>query len=97
MQLEDIKDKIPKDLFKVLEKDISELRPCQEKSIKSGLLDYKNLLVCTPTASGKTLVARTPIISPVLNLARAISSGSGILSLAFLETQSSFGHCKPKR
>lgn len=36
---------------------IRELRPAQTKAIKAGLLKGKNLLICTPTASGKTLVA----------------------------------------
>ncbi|MBI4451322.1 DEAD/DEAH box helicase [Candidatus Woesearchaeota archaeon] len=44
-------------VVEVLEKTgISELRPAQEKAVKAGLLDGKNVLVCTPTASGKTLI-----------------------------------------
>ena len=35
---------------------IASLRPSQKKSVKKGLFEGKNLLVCTPTASGKTLV-----------------------------------------
>jgi len=57
MQLKDVKEKLNEDFYKVLEDNITEFRPSQEKSINAGLLDYKNLLVCTPTASGKTLVA----------------------------------------
>ena len=58
MNLESIKNKIPKDVYSVLEKEsITELRPCQVKAIKAGLFENKNLLVCTPTASGKTLIA----------------------------------------
>ncbi len=49
---------VPEDCFKVLEKEqITELRPAQAKAISAGLLDSKSLLVCTPTASGKTLIA----------------------------------------
>ncbi len=33
------------------------LNPVQEKSVNAGLLDNKSLLVCAPTASGKTMVA----------------------------------------
>ncbi|MBW3018900.1 DEAD/DEAH box helicase [Candidatus Woesearchaeota archaeon] len=36
---------------------IKELRPAQKKALDAGLLTGKNLLVCTPTASGKTLIA----------------------------------------
>ena len=33
------------------------LTPVQEKAIQTGLLDNTSLLVCAPTASGKTLIA----------------------------------------
>lgn len=35
---------------------IPSFRPCQEKSVDAGLFDRANLVVSTPTASGKTLV-----------------------------------------
>lgn len=35
----------------------STLRPSQQKALDAGLLDGKNILVATPTASGKTLIA----------------------------------------
>ncbi len=57
MRLEDIRDKIPTELYAILEKEIDELRPCQEKAIKQGLFENKNFVICTPTASGKTLIA----------------------------------------
>ncbi len=73
MQLQDIKTKIPEDLFNVLNKDIIELRPSQEKAIKAGLLEYKNLLVCTPTASGKTLIGEIALIKSIME-----SKGKGL-------------------
>ncbi|GAH34802.1 unnamed protein product, partial [marine sediment metagenome] len=39
---------------------------CQVKSIKKGLLERKSLLVCTPTASGKTLIAELAAIRSIL-------------------------------
>lgn len=58
MELKDIKKQIPKETYNALENEgITKLMPSQEKAIKAGLLDGKNLLVCTPTASGKTLIA----------------------------------------
>jgi len=66
MKLESIKKDIPKELFSVLNKEIKELRPAQEKAIKKGLLKGKNLLVCTPTASGKTLIAEIAGVKNVL-------------------------------
>ena len=66
MKLDDIKSKIPQALYNSLLPDIDELRPCQEKSIKAGLLERKNLLVCTPTASGKTLIAELAGVKSIL-------------------------------
>lgn len=70
MKLSDIKEKIHEKLFDVLEKEISELRPCQEKAIDSGLLEGKNLLVCTPTASGKTLIAEIAALETIIKKKR---------------------------
>lgn len=38
-----------------------QLTPVQKKSLEAGLLENKSLLVCAPTASGKTLVASMAI------------------------------------
>ena len=40
----------------------SELNPMQEKAISEGLLEKEKVLVCAPTASGKTLLALLKII-----------------------------------
>jgi helicase len=73
MKLDDVKDKIPNNLYNSLLPDIEEFRPSQEKSIKAGLLERKNLLVCTPTASGKTLIAELAMVKSILeNKGKAI-------------------------
>ncbi|MDP6139439.1 MAG: DEAD/DEAH box helicase, partial [Candidatus Woesearchaeota archaeon] len=66
MELKLIKDQIPGELYKILEKDIIKLRPAQEKAIKKGLLERKNMLVCTPTASGKTLIAELAALKSII-------------------------------
>ena len=66
MEFKSIENKIPGELYEILEKEISELRPAQEKSIKKGLLEGKNLLVCTPTASGKTLIAELAALKSII-------------------------------
>lgn len=67
MKLSEIKSDIPAELYSVLEKEnITELRPSQEKSVKAGLLEGKSLLVCTPTASGKTLIAELASLKSIL-------------------------------
>lgn len=43
------------------------LRPCQSKAIKAGLFDFKSLLVCTPTGSGKTLVGEMACMHSILS------------------------------
>ena len=68
MTLEKIKDRIHPKLYESLYKEgIKELRPAQRKSIEAGLLEGKNLLVCTPTASGKTLVAELAMLNNLLS------------------------------
>lgn len=37
--------------------EINKLYPSQEKAIQKGILNGKNMLVCTPTSSGKTAIA----------------------------------------
>jgi len=46
---------------------IKELRSAQQKSIDAGLLEGKNILVCTPTASGKTLVAQMAALESIIS------------------------------
>lgn len=67
MKLCDIKKDINIKLFEKLEPKIDELRPAQEKAIKAGLFESKNLLVCTPTASGKTLIAEFASLNSIYN------------------------------
>jgi len=57
---------LPKDLADTLLKEFSEFRPCQEKAIESGLLEGKNLLVCTPTASGKTIIGEIAMVKSIM-------------------------------
>lgn len=66
MHLKQIKSKLPKQVYEILNKEIDKLRPAQEKAIKKGLFEGKNLLVCTPTASGKTLIAEFAALKSIL-------------------------------
>jgi helicase len=66
MRLDKFKKQIPKRIYSEIDKrGFKELRPCQVKSIKKGLFKDKNLLVCTPTASGKTLVAELAFLNAI--------------------------------
>ena len=66
MKLQDIREHLPKKFYSFLESKILELRPSQEKAINSGILNGNNIVVCTPTASGKTLVAELAAIKSIL-------------------------------
>lgn len=67
MHLDTIKDKIPQELFEAIAASgVKELRPSQVKSVNAGLLEGMSLLVCTPTASGKTLIAELAAVSAIL-------------------------------
>jgi helicase len=67
MELSKYKDKIPANIYEKLEPRIKTLRPAQYKAIDAGLFDDKNLLICTPTASGKTLVAELTIMNAIFH------------------------------
>jgi len=85
MQLKQIKKLLNSDFYKILEsEEINELRPCQNKAIKKGLLDGKSLLICTPTASGKTLVAELAAIN---NIAERKGKSIYIVPLKALATE----------
>ncbi len=46
-------------------KNINTFTPVQEKALNSGVLEGKSMLICSPTASGKTLVATFAISKAV--------------------------------
>lgn len=61
-----LREKIPNKVYEVLERrGFTQLRPSQEKAIEAGLFEDKNLLVCTPTASGKTLVGELAALNAI--------------------------------
>ncbi|MBI4016447.1 MAG: DEAD/DEAH box helicase [Candidatus Aenigmarchaeota archaeon] len=68
MDISSLATRVPHQVItKLAEEGISELRPAQEKAISAGLLDSENLLICTPTASGKTLIAELAATKTILN------------------------------
>ena len=60
---------IPKNILEILQKQkIDDLRPSQYKAIEKGLFkNNNNLLVATPTGSGKTLVAELALLDTIIN------------------------------
>ncbi|MGC8607542.1 MAG: DEAD/DEAH box helicase [Vulcanisaeta sp.] len=52
--------------FIIKERGIQELYPPQEEAVRKGLFDGRNLVMCTSTATGKTLIAELAMINAVL-------------------------------
>lgn len=64
----DLKGIVHDRLYKVLtSQSYTDLRPSQQKALAVGLLEGNNILVCTPTGSGKTLVAELAAVEAVYN------------------------------
>ncbi|MCD6477482.1 MAG: DEAD/DEAH box helicase [Candidatus Aenigmarchaeota archaeon] len=51
---------------KIIEKGIEKLNPPQEMAVKKGVLNFKNMVVASPTASGKTLIAEIAFLKTIL-------------------------------
>jgi helicase len=67
MKLKNLINEIPRSVFvELVGRGFVDLRPSQFKAIKQGLFKDNNLLVCTPTASGKTLVAEMSFLNAIL-------------------------------
>ncbi len=82
MQIRDIPG-LRQDFIESLERQgYSSLYPPQEEAIKSGILDGENLVLATPTASGKTLVA-------IIAAMRTIEKGGKVVYLAPLRALAS--------
>ncbi len=68
MLLSELKDVLPENIISLF--NFNELRPAQKKAVDAGLFSDSNLLVCTPTASGKTFIAELAFLNHVLNKKR---------------------------
>jgi len=64
MKVSSVKSKLPRKFFDMIEFD--KFRPSQSKAIDRGLFDSKNMLICSPTASGKTFVAELAGIKKII-------------------------------
>ncbi|MFB6146051.1 MAG: DEAD/DEAH box helicase, partial [Candidatus Nanohaloarchaea archaeon] len=59
----DIPDKIKEDY---LDSGIRELNPPQRKAVDAGLMDGEDMIVASPTASGKTFIAELAMVNQVI-------------------------------
>ena len=67
MKLTEAGSRLPKELLEsAAMRGVTSLTPPQELAIKNGLLDGRNLVVASPTASGKTFIAEMAIAGCVI-------------------------------
>ncbi len=67
MQISELKGSIPNELLEdVAKRGIKNLTPPQELAVKHGLLKGTNLVIASPTASGKTFIAEMAIMKCVM-------------------------------
>jgi helicase len=64
MKTEELKQSIPQKVYDRITRE--SLRPSQYKAIQNGLFEKQNLLICTPTGSGKTFVAELAFLQSIL-------------------------------
>ncbi len=68
MEIRDLKGRLPNEIIESLEaRGISALTPPQEQAVGKGLLEGKNIVVASPTASGKTVVAEIACVNAILS------------------------------
>ncbi len=68
MDVSSLKGRLPKEIIEsVNARGIKEFTPPQEDAIAKGLLEGRNLVIASPTASGKTLVAEMGCVNSILS------------------------------
>ncbi|MFH1408287.1 MAG: DEAD/DEAH box helicase [Nanoarchaeota archaeon] len=72
MEFAELSKKLPRDIFLKLSSEVVTLRPAQEKAIGAGLFSGQSILVCTPTASGKTFIAELAAIRMIAEQRRKV-------------------------
>ena len=67
MQVSELKGSIPNEVLETMEqRGIKSLTPPQEMAVKRGLLKGGNIVVASPTASGKTFIAEMAMLNGVI-------------------------------
>lgn len=73
MEIASLKGKIPNEVIEsIVSRGISRLTPPQEIAVSRGLLSGKNMVVASPTASGKTLIAEIAMLNAVFARKKAV-------------------------
>jgi helicase len=72
MKIQDAAKYIPTEVYEKIKGKITEFMPPQEEAIKKGLFKGENMVVSSPTASGKTLIAEMAILNSLSQKKKAI-------------------------
>jgi helicase len=73
MEIASLKGKIPNEVIEsIVSRGISRLTPPQEIAVSKGLLSGKSMVVASPTASGKTLIAEIAMLNAVFARKKAV-------------------------
>lgn len=68
MNVDSLKGRLPNEILESIRaRGITELTPPQEMAIENGLLERKHMVIASPTASGKTLVAEIACVNSILS------------------------------
>ena len=68
MDVSSLKGSAPNELIEsLIERKITKLTPPQAQAVECGLLSFKNVVVASPTASGKTLIAEMACINSIIS------------------------------
>ncbi len=68
MEISEIQNMLPKEVVEAaLARGISKLTPPQEEAIRKGLIFGNNMVIASPTASGKTFIAEMAMVKTVLH------------------------------
>jgi len=62
----------PDKVKEIVGQEAKEFNPVQKQALKAGLLDGKNLVIASPTASGKTLIAELAFVKNFLRNGRTV-------------------------
>ena len=98
MELRDLKGRLPNEILEsIISRGITTLTPPQEMAINSGLFSGGNILVASPTASGKTLVAEMACANSIIAKGRKaiyIAPMRAIVAEKFQEFHSAYPYIK---
>ncbi|MDE1865397.1 MAG: DEAD/DEAH box helicase [Candidatus Micrarchaeota archaeon] len=98
MELASLRAEVPRAIYESLEaRGISKLTPPQAMAVQKGLLKGKNMVVSSPTASGKTIVAELACANTILSKGRRavyIAPMRALASEKFAEFREAYPYVK---